>query len=124
MPFGTSISGSRGTFIPPAAAASVAAASSPPPAAARRQGSPGPSISDEYPQVVQELVMNGFELSKVVRAYELIGDRFDDISSGGVLDIPGASRISKCIDSFIDIEISWTDTRHHDCSRISTQRIL
>jgi len=36
---------------------------------------------DEYPQTVQELVMNGFELSKVVRAYDLIGDNFDDILS-------------------------------------------
>lgn len=36
---------------------------------------------DEYPQTVQELVMNGFQLSKVVRAYELIGDNFDDILS-------------------------------------------
>ena len=34
---------------------------------------------DEYPQSVQELVMNGFELSKVVRAVELIGDDFDDL---------------------------------------------
>ena len=35
--------------------------------------------NDEYPQTVQELVMNGFELSKVLRAYELIGDNFDDL---------------------------------------------
>uniref|UniRef100_A0A7S1DBC8 UBA domain-containing protein n=1 Tax=Cyclophora tenuis TaxID=216820 RepID=A0A7S1DBC8_CYCTE len=35
--------------------------------------------TDEYPQTVQELVMNGFELSKVVHAYELIGDNFDDL---------------------------------------------
>jgi len=34
---------------------------------------------DEYPQVVQELVMNGFELTKVLRAYELIGDSFDNL---------------------------------------------
>mmetsp|Transcript_14662 Transcript_14662/g.21575 ORF Transcript_14662/g.21575 Transcript_14662/m.21575 type:complete len:501 (-) Transcript_14662:77-1579(-) len=34
---------------------------------------------EDYPQVVQELIMNGFELSKVVRAYELIGDSFDDL---------------------------------------------
>jgi len=41
-----------------------------------------PSAShDEYPQTVQELVMNGFELSKVVRAYDLLGDNFDDILS-------------------------------------------
>jgi hypothetical protein len=35
--------------------------------------------SDEYPPIVQELVMNGFELGKVIRAYELIGDNFDDL---------------------------------------------
>jgi len=34
---------------------------------------------DEYPQCVQELTMNGFELQKVVKAYELIGDNFDDL---------------------------------------------
>jgi hypothetical protein len=34
---------------------------------------------DEYPPTVQELVMNGFELRKVVRAVELIGDDFDDL---------------------------------------------
>lgn len=37
--------------------------------------------SAEYPETVQELVMNGFELSRVVRAYELIGDNFDDMLS-------------------------------------------
>jgi hypothetical protein len=36
---------------------------------------------EEYPQVVQELVMNGFELQDVVRAYEFVGDRFDDMLS-------------------------------------------
>eukprot|EP00543_Licmophora_paradoxa_P008122 CAMPEP_0202453098 /NCGR_PEP_ID=MMETSP1360-20130828/11147_1 /ASSEMBLY_ACC=CAM_ASM_000848 /TAXON_ID=515479 /ORGANISM="Licmophora paradoxa, Strain CCMP2313" /LENGTH=435 /DNA_ID=CAMNT_0049072095 /DNA_START=170 /DNA_END=1480 /DNA_ORIENTATION=+ len=36
---------------------------------------------DQYPQTVQELVMNGFELPKVVKAYELIGDNFDDLLS-------------------------------------------
>jgi hypothetical protein len=30
-------------------------------------------------QTVQELVMNGFDLKKVVRAYELIGDNFEDL---------------------------------------------
>lgn len=35
--------------------------------------------ADEYPPTVQELVMNGFELRKVVHAYELIGDNFDDL---------------------------------------------
>lgn len=37
--------------------------------------------TDEYPACVQELVMNGFELSKVVHAYELVGDNFDDLLS-------------------------------------------
>lgn len=36
---------------------------------------------EEYPRTVQELVMNGFELSKVLKAYELIGDNFDDLLS-------------------------------------------
>ena len=39
------------------------------------------SSSDEYPASVQELVMNGFELRKVLRAYDLIGDNFDDLLS-------------------------------------------
>jgi len=34
---------------------------------------------DEYPQTVQELVMNGFTLERVVKAYDLIGDNFDDL---------------------------------------------
>jgi hypothetical protein len=36
-------------------------------------------LNAEYPQTVQELVMNGFELKKVVRAFELVGDNFDDL---------------------------------------------
>jgi hypothetical protein len=53
------------------------------PAASKRDDSSPPALGavDEYPQTVQELVMNGFELSKVVRAYELIGDSFDDLLS-------------------------------------------
>ena len=35
----------------------------------------------EYPQSVQELVVNGFDLKRVVRAYELVGDNFDDMLS-------------------------------------------
>ena len=34
---------------------------------------------NEYPQTVQELVMNGFPLERVVKAYDLIGDNFDDL---------------------------------------------
>jgi hypothetical protein len=37
------------------------------------------SSVDEYPATVQELVMNGFSLQNVVRAFELIGDSFDDL---------------------------------------------
>ncbi|KAL7548971.1 hypothetical protein ACHAWF_012266 [Thalassiosira exigua] len=39
------------------------------------------TATDEYPPSVQELVMNGFELSRVLRAYDLIGDNFDDLLS-------------------------------------------
>ena len=70
--------------IPPAAAASVASATGSASVAARRDDS-GPPLTigtiDEYPQTVQELVMNGFDLKKVVRAYNLIGDNFDDLLS-------------------------------------------
>lgn len=38
-------------------------------------------LDEEYPQVVQELVMNGFELQDVIRAYDFVGDRFDDLLS-------------------------------------------
>lgn len=73
--------------IPPAAAAAAAAAlpavaaASLSSAAARMVPTASLSADEEYPQTVQELVMNGFELSKVVRAYELIGDNFDDLLS-------------------------------------------
>ena len=33
----------------------------------------------EYPQAVQELVMNGFELKKAIEGYKMLGDNFDDI---------------------------------------------
>lgn len=33
----------------------------------------------EYPSTVQELVMNGFSLSAVVKAYDLVGNNFDDM---------------------------------------------
>mmetsp|Transcript_18838 Transcript_18838/g.26521 ORF Transcript_18838/g.26521 Transcript_18838/m.26521 type:complete len:779 (-) Transcript_18838:102-2438(-) len=36
---------------------------------------------DEYPQSVQELVMNGFDLTKVLKAFDLVGDNFDDLLS-------------------------------------------
>jgi hypothetical protein len=68
--------------MPPAAAS--AAASAPPAAAAAALGSTyaSPRLysdTDEHPQCVEELVMNGFELSKVLHAYDLIGDNFDDL---------------------------------------------
>lgn len=67
----------RRSSSPPhsASAASVGPASEPIPAAGTTIG------GDEYPQCVQELVMNGFELSKVLRAYELVGDNFDSLLS-------------------------------------------
>jgi len=55
-----------------------AAASSNSAAGGTRAGAVG---GDEYPQCVQELVMNGFELPKVLRAYELVGDNFDSLLS-------------------------------------------
>ena len=62
-----------------AAVPSVAAAASLPPSSPVA-AHPGPlASSEEYPQTVQELVMNGFELSKVIQAYELLGDNFDDL---------------------------------------------
>ena len=74
--------------LPAYAPAPTAAAAAPVPAAAAAAASPanhttGPVLDDpyEYPAVVQELAMNGFELPKVVRAYELIGDNFDDLLS-------------------------------------------
>jgi hypothetical protein len=47
--------------------------------AARVAALPATRPIDEYPPTVQELVMNGFELRKVVHAYELIGDDFNDL---------------------------------------------
>jgi hypothetical protein len=37
------------------------------------------SRMDEYPQAVQELVMNGFALDKAIQGYKMLGDNFDDI---------------------------------------------
>ncbi|KAG7345624.1 OTU-like cysteine protease [Nitzschia inconspicua] len=36
---------------------------------------------EEYSNTVQELVMNGFELRDVLKAYDLVGDNFDDMLS-------------------------------------------
>eukprot|EP00526_Cylindrotheca_closterium_P005976 CAMPEP_0113650726 /NCGR_PEP_ID=MMETSP0017_2-20120614/27013_1 /TAXON_ID=2856 /ORGANISM="Cylindrotheca closterium" /LENGTH=568 /DNA_ID=CAMNT_0000563299 /DNA_START=174 /DNA_END=1880 /DNA_ORIENTATION=- /assembly_acc=CAM_ASM_000147 len=69
--------------LPTASASSppVAAAASMPSAAASDDHfvSPPSASMDVYPQTVQELVMNGFELQKVIRAYELVGDNFDEL---------------------------------------------
>jgi hypothetical protein len=70
-----------------AAAASAASAASAPPStvAAVAVAPESSSVSSwqrsdaEYPAVVQELVMNGFELHRVMHAYDLIGDNFDDL---------------------------------------------
>jgi hypothetical protein len=72
--------------LPAFGTSSVAGIPPPPPAAAAAASIASaasadslPLAADEYPQTVQELVMNGFELGKVVHAYELIGDNFDDL---------------------------------------------
>jgi hypothetical protein len=64
-----------------AAAASAAASSWSDSSSANHPQQPPTALHDamEYPETVQELVVNGFELSKVVHAYELIGDSFDDL---------------------------------------------
>lgn len=36
-------------------------------------------LVDQYPQAVQELVINGFELDKAIQGYKMLGDNFDDI---------------------------------------------
>lgn len=67
-----------------AAAASSSATSALAASAAGRANYDTSSFStptDEYPASVQELTMNGFELSKVLHAYDLIGDNFDDLLS-------------------------------------------
>ena len=79
----TSASVAAEARIPPAAAAAApvaSAAAAYSPAAAKRDDSASPTgTMDEYPQTVQELVMNGFPLNKVVHAYEIIGDDFDSL---------------------------------------------
>ncbi len=60
--------------IPVAASAASASCS------ARRIDSPLKLRAvDEYPSTVQELVMNGFSLAAVVKAYDLVGNNFDDM---------------------------------------------
>ena len=62
------------------AGASLAAVAAP--AAAAAAGPADADVNDrgerdEYPQIVQEMVMNGFDLHRVLRAYNLVGDNFD-----------------------------------------------
>ena len=80
MPAESRMGGSQESAIPPVAAAAAGVASlAASPAVASASSNPSTNTGDEYPQTVQELVMNGFELNRVVRAYELIGDNFDDL---------------------------------------------
>lgn len=77
--------------IPGAASLASASAAAVAPAVASRPSSDesssyahkgataAPMMAEQYPQSVQELVMNGFELKKVVHAYELVGDNFDNL---------------------------------------------
>ena len=67
--------------IPEAAAsvASVAVASVPAAASNPADADDSMRAVDERTPIVQEMVMNGFELSKVIRAVELVGDNFDDL---------------------------------------------
>lgn len=65
--------------LPFASVATTAAASVPLPEPAASIIQNNSLLSDEYSPAVQELVMNGFELSRVLHAYELIGDNFDDL---------------------------------------------
>ena len=82
----SSLSSNHYTTTAAAASSSVASLSSSSPQAAggsssSHYASNNFATTDEYPASVQELVMNGFELSKVLHAYELIGDNFDDLLS-------------------------------------------
>jgi hypothetical protein len=70
--------------IPVAAAAASSSVAS---AAARGGESPSPTPPrrllpvEEYPSSVQELVMNGFPLGTVVKAFDLVGNNFDHMLS-------------------------------------------
>lgn len=64
-----------------ASAAAASSSSSVAASAAAAASATGNTGADEYPASVQELVMNGFELQKVLHAYDLIGDNFDDLLS-------------------------------------------
>lgn len=75
--------------IPLAAAAASSAVAS---AASRENESPQRLLPvEEYPSSVQELVMNGFSLSTVGKAFDLVGDNFDHMLS---LCLANANRAS------------------------------
>lgn len=65
--------------IPLAAAAASSSVAS---AATLESESPQQLLAvEEYPSSVQELVMNGFPLSTVVKAFDLVGNNFDHMLS-------------------------------------------
>mmetsp|Transcript_18031 Transcript_18031/g.51225 ORF Transcript_18031/g.51225 Transcript_18031/m.51225 type:complete len:1156 (+) Transcript_18031:284-3751(+) len=83
---GISSSASAAAMHPSAAAASVASMPSAASAMASSMDDASTSTSlmsmaadQEYPETVQELAMNGFPLQKVIKAYELLGDNFDEL---------------------------------------------
>lgn len=68
--------------VPPAASMPAVGVASIPAVASAASAAVSTSVPlspYEYPPSVQELVMNGFELAKVVHAYELVGDNFDEL---------------------------------------------
>jgi len=86
LPQSTSSTASASTFArtsqdiqPATKQRSIAASSNAASAAFASRAQDPHEGEEEYPQVVQELVMNGFELSKVLHAYDLVGNNFDDL---------------------------------------------
>jgi len=86
LPKSTSSTASASTFArtsqdiqPATKQRSIAASSNAASAAFASRAQDPHEGEEEYPQVVQELVMNGFELSKVLHAYDLVGNNFDDL---------------------------------------------
>jgi hypothetical protein len=70
----SSLSTSEYARAPVAASAAAASIS----AAASLPSAPSPlRPAEDYSQAVQDLVMNGFQLKDVVKAYDLVGDNFD-----------------------------------------------
>mmetsp|Transcript_31927 Transcript_31927/g.34312 ORF Transcript_31927/g.34312 Transcript_31927/m.34312 type:complete len:137 (+) Transcript_31927:800-1210(+) len=67
--------------IPPAAASASAAVATTTTARSESPLQGGLQSIEEYPSSVQELVMNGFTLSAVGKAFDLVGNNFDDMLS-------------------------------------------